>query len=63
MKRKIRGSGSGSVDEIRVTGEEAYQALDALKKRNSQDRGGRDPKAMSKLQPSLYLTINILNFS
>jgi hypothetical protein len=50
MKRKIRGSGNEDT-EVKITGEEAYQALDTLKKRNSQDRGGsRDAKAMSKLQ-------------
>lgn len=49
MKRKVQGSRYEDT-EVDITGEEAYRALDALKKRNSQDRGGRDPKAMSKLQ-------------
>lgn len=48
MKRKVQGSGYDN--EVEVTGEEAYRALDALRLRNRGERGGRDAKEMDRLQ-------------
>jgi hypothetical protein len=58
MKRKVQGS--GSVEDVTVSGETAYKALDELKKRNSKDRAGsRDAKEMSRLQDQADRSIRI----